>query len=159
MAPMAPRSMAPSMILFALFPAAAVASTPLLQQSRIVSLQLSAPAHDKASELCRLRGGAEYSVQTQTLADMAGTFFLLMAVRLSAKVPEKFTSPVQMPVLGTLGTLIFLLGPISGAYFNPVVNFASLVTGEMSLNKFLAFTLVQFIAAGVCAKLVQTLAP
>ena len=154
--------MAPSLlVVFALLPAAAIArTTPLLHQSRILSLQQQAPeaAYDTWT-FCRLRGGAEYSVQTQTLADMAGTCVLLLAVRLSSKVPEKFTSPVQLPVLGTLGTLIFLLSPISGAYFNPVVNFASLVTGEMSLNKFFMFTLVQFIAAGVVAKLVQTLAP
>ena len=152
--------MSPLMAMLALLPASAVAiASPMLQQSRhIVSLQQ--PLHEDVS-LLRLRGGgpSDYDLTTQTLADMAGTFVLLLAVRFSSKVPPGWTSPVQVPVLSTLGVLIWFFGPISGAYFNPAVNFASLVTGEMSFNKFLIFSFVQLAAAGVCAKLVQALVP
>jgi hypothetical protein len=37
-------------------------------------------------------------------------------------VPAAWTRPYQFPVLGYLAVAIYVLGPLSGASFNPVVN-------------------------------------
>ena len=110
--------------------------------------------------MLRLRGGGdEHGLGTQVLTEIVGTFFLLVSVRLSSKVPPFFTRPVQLPVLCTLGTIIYVLGPISGASLNPAVNLALLVAGEMSAIKFLLYGIAQFIGAAAATKLIGTLFP
>ena len=55
-----------------------------------------------------------------------------------------------------LALLIFVLGPISGAHFNPAVSLAGLIRKEMSVSKFVWYTFAQVtgaIAGAVIANL------
>ena len=113
-------------------------------------LQLSNPAA-ATMDVLRLRGG-EYNFATQVFAEYVGTFFLLTAVRFSSKFPPSWLRPVQVPVLTMLAFLIYAIGPISSASFNPAVNIAFVVAGEMSLNKFFFYSLVQLAGAATATK-------
>ena len=130
---------------------------PALHGSAIASLG-SAELHDTTA-LMNLRGGAmeDHTTTTRLLAELVGTFGLLLAVRISAKVPEGWTRPVQFPVLCTLGCLIYFFGPLSGASLNPVVSVSMLISGEMSLSLFLLYTVVQVIGATAATKVVALL--
>jgi glycerol uptake facilitator-like aquaporin len=50
--------------------------------------------------------------------------------------------------VAVLATLIALLGPISGAHFNPVVSIIQALRGELSLRQTVAYVIVQI--AGCC---------
>lgn len=106
-----------------------------------------------AKAVIDIRGG-EMSLGAQTLADAFGTFLLLVVVRLSSRVPERWTRPYHFPVLVALAFLIYIFGPISGASFNPAVNMSMLVMGEMSIRKFFWYSASQLAAAGFAAKLI-----
>ena len=111
--------------------------------------------HAKCGSLLCLRGGGEYSLQKQVLAELFGTFVLLIAVRTSPKMSPWATKPTNFFVLTTLGCLIYFFGDMSGCNINPAVNVAQLMTGEMSLKKFALYTAVQVVGAAAATKLVS----
>ena len=81
------------------------------------------------------------------LAEFVGTFILLLAVLMSARAPDWALRPIQLPVLTTLGTLIYFFGPVSGALLNPAVSLSFVVKGEMPLSKFALFSASQMLGA------------
>ena len=86
-------------------------------------------------------------IQTLVLAEFVGTFILLLAVLMSARAPDWALRPIQLPVLTTLGTLIYFFGPVSGALLNPAVSLSFVVKGEMPLSKFALFSASQMLGA------------
>jgi glycerol uptake facilitator-like aquaporin len=51
--------------------------------------------------------------------------------------------------VAVLATLIALLGPVSGAHFNPAVSFIEVLRGKLSWGHLAAYALIQ--VAGCCA--------
>ncbi|MEM1038736.1 MAG: MIP/aquaporin family protein [Pseudomonadota bacterium] len=95
------------------------------------------------------------------VAEALGTFFLLATVVGSGIMAERLAGGnVAIALLGNtiptgaiLVVLITMLGPISGAHFNPAVTFVFALRREISAPSAFAYTVVQIIAgvAGVWA--------
>lgn len=87
----------------------------------------------------------------QTLAEALGTGFLVMIVVGSGIMAERLSDGHQAVALlaNTLATgaglvvLITLLGPISGAHFNPVVSAFMALRGELKLGLCLGYMIAQ----------------
>jgi glycerol uptake facilitator-like aquaporin len=91
------------------------------------------------------------------LAEALGSMLLAAAVIGSGIMAERLAGGNMAVALlantgatvAVLGTLISVLGPISGAHFNPVVSLAGALRGD--LRPFLAVTYVAVQVAGCCA--------
>jgi glycerol uptake facilitator-like aquaporin len=91
------------------------------------------------------------------LAEALGSMLLAAAVIGSGIMAERLAGGNMAVALlansgatvAVLGTLISVLGPISGAHFNPVVSLAGAIRGD--LRPFLAVTYVAVQVAGCCA--------
>ncbi|MEO1001227.1 MAG: MIP/aquaporin family protein, partial [Pseudomonadota bacterium] len=88
-------------------------------------------------------------------AEALGTCLLVATVVGSGIMAETLTEDVALALLGNtiptgaiLVVLITMLGPISGAHFNPAVTLAFLVRGEIAAGMAAAYVAVQ-IAGGV----------
>lgn len=79
------------------------------------------------------------------IAECLGTFLLALLVRLS--LTGAF--PVPTPLLAglTLGLLVYMIGPISGAHVNPAVTLALASIGKIKLFDALGYIMVQFLGA------------
>lgn len=96
-----------------------------------------------------------YDLTRRLAAEAVGTTFLLAAVVGSGIMGETLAGGnVAIALLGnTLSTgailvvLILMLGPISGAHFNPAVTLSFLVQGEIDARTAAAYILVQIAAA------------
>jgi glycerol uptake facilitator-like aquaporin len=90
------------------------------------------------------------------LAEAFGSFFLfatvvgsgIMAVSLSGDNDGVALIGNTLATVAMLFVLITMLGPISGAHFNPAVSLVMWLRGELKPGQFAAYVLVQ-IAAGV----------
>ena len=90
------------------------------------------------------------------LAEAIGTFFLLAAIAGSGIMGEMLAAgqegvallPHALTVGAVLAVFIALLGPVSGAHFNPAVTAAFWLRGEIALPRALAYVAVQ-VAAGI----------
>lgn len=92
-------------------------------------------------------------------AEAIGTAFLLIAVVGSGIMADALTDDVAVALLGNaiatgcaLYVLITVLGPVSGAHFNPVVTLAFWWRGDMTGGSALAYIAVQ-IGAGIAGVL------
>lgn len=91
----------------------------------------------------------------QLLAEAVGTLILLasvvgsgiMAVQLAEGNMAVALLANAAVTAGVLYVLIVLLGPISGAHFNPVVTLTMRLTGQLSTTEALAYAIVQILAA------------
>lgn len=102
-----------------------------------------------------------FNLRAHTLAEFLGTAFLLAAVVGSGIMGEQLAGGnVAIALLAnTLATgailtvLILVLGPISGAHFNPVVTLAMAAAGELPWREAPAYLAAQFAGgfAGVAA--------
>jgi glycerol uptake facilitator-like aquaporin len=81
------------------------------------------------------------------VSEFLGTLIILLAYL-------KYKSPIAIGVAVALGFFIF--SSISGGYFNPVVSFMNFVSGTLSRNDFVIYSLSQLLAVGVALRL-QTL--
>ncbi|WP_202391613.1 aquaporin [Pontixanthobacter luteolus] len=100
-------------------------------------------------------------MKQRLLAEAIGSFFLFACVVGSGVMAEGLAGGnVAVALLGNtlatgaiLAVLIAMLGPISGAHFNPAVTLAFRIRGEIGTREALLFVLVQLCAgiAGVWA--------
>ena len=104
-----------------------------------------------------------FTLPRRLTAEFLGTAFLVGTVVGSGIMADKLTDDVALALLGnTLPTgailvvLITILGPISGAHFNPAVSFAFFLRREMQLPEMAAFMTAQ-IAGGVVGSIVAHL--
>ncbi|WP_328803859.1 MIP/aquaporin family protein [Paracoccus xiamenensis] len=86
----------------------------------------------------------------QLVAEAIGTGFLVAAVVGSGIMADRLTADTAMALMGNtiptgaiLFVLITLLGPVSGAHFNPAVTLAFALGGDMSRNVALRYVLAQ----------------
>ena len=94
----------------------------------------------------------------QSLAEFFGTLVLVCVVVGSGIMGTNLSADAGIALLiNTISTifalalLILILGPVSGAQFNPVVSLALLLQKKMSVSKFLAFVPAQILGAVVGA--------
>ena len=105
-----------------------------------------------------------YSLQKQLFAEFLGTLFLVCTVVGSGIMAERLAGGnVAIALLGNtiptgaiLYVLISMLGPISGAHFNPAVSLVFRLKGELSNNQLFLFVGCQ-ILGGVLGTLVAHL--
>lgn len=87
----------------------------------------------------------------QFIAEFIGTFFLVFfgcgSVILSELDPNFSSSLIPFVFGGTVTIMIYTLGHISGAHFNPAVSFAFFTLGKISIRKFLSFSCAQTLGA------------
>ena len=96
----------------------------------------------------------KFDLPRRLTAEALGTAILVATVVGSGIMAETLTKDVALALLGnTLPTgailvvLITILGPISGAHFNPVVTLALAWRGDCKRNQVLPFLLVQVVGA------------
>ncbi|WP_338548282.1 MIP/aquaporin family protein [Roseovarius phycicola] len=96
-----------------------------------------------------------FDLPRRLTAEFLGTLLLVCTVVGSGIMAETLTEDVAVALLGNaiptgaiLFVLITILGPISGAHFNPAVTFAFLLRREISGSDAMAFMVVQ-VAGGV----------
>jgi len=91
--------------------------------------------------------GSEANMKARLCAEFIGTFFLVLTVGLN--VVGKSNAPV-FSIAAALTCMVFALGRVSGAHFNPAVTLAVLARGSIIAREALYYWVVQFIggAAG-----------
>lgn len=101
-----------------------------------------------------------YTLSRRLVAEFLGTAFLVGTVVGSGIMADALTDDVALALLGnTLPTgailvvLITILGPISGAHFNPAVSLAFVLNKTMPVPEFLPYVVAQ-IAGGITGSLV-----
>jgi len=102
----------------------------------------------------------KFDASRRLAAEALGTALLVATVVGSGIMAETLTKDVALALLGnTLPTgailvvLITVLGPISGAHFNPAVSLVFALKGELSPRETLLYVLVQ-IAGGIAGAIV-----
>ena len=100
-----------------------------------------------------------FTLPRRLTAEFLGTAFLVGTVVGSGIMADKLTDDVALALLGnTLPTgailvvLITILGPISGAHFNPAVSLAFVLNKTMPLSELAPYVMAQ-IAGGVAGSL------
>jgi glycerol uptake facilitator-like aquaporin len=101
----------------------------------------------------------EFDLTRRLAAEALGTAFLVATVVGSGIMAESLTGDVALALLGnTLPTgailvvLITILGPISGAHFNPLVTLVFALRRELAASEAFGYILVQ-IAGGIAGTL------
>merc|ERR1719265_2574918 len=94
-------------------------------------------------------------MKSKLASEFIGTFFLTLTVGLN--VIGKSNAPV-FSIAASLMCMIFALGRVSGAHFNPAVTLACLARGTPGLGakEALSYWTVQFIA-GTCGAIMYTI--
>ncbi len=97
----------------------------------------------------------QFDLPRRLVAEALGTLLLVCTVVGSGIMAETLTDDVALALLGNtiptgaiLVVLITMLGPISGAHFNPAVTFAFTLRREISLGDALPYVVAQ-IAGGI----------
>ncbi|MDF1632009.1 MIP/aquaporin family protein [Mycoplana sp. MJR14] len=98
------------------------------------------------------RRTATFPVSRQLVSEALGTAILVATVVGSGIMADKLTTDAALALLGnTLATgamlfvLITVLGPISGAHFNPAVSLVFFLRREMGATRALAYGLAQIL--------------
>jgi glycerol uptake facilitator-like aquaporin len=93
---------------------------------------------------------SEFDVTRRATAEALGTALLVATVVGSGIMAQTLTGDVALQLLGNtiptgamLVVLITLLGPISGAHFNPAVSLVFTLRGELAKSDFVIYTIVQ----------------
>ena len=101
-------------------------------------------------------GALTFDLPRRLVAEGLGTGLLVMAVVGSGIMAERLTDDVALALLGnTLATgamlvvLISMLGPISGAQFNPVVTLAALLGRQIGVGAALFYVVVQVVGGAL----------
>ena len=104
-----------------------------------------------------------FDLSRRLVAEFLGTLLLVCTVVGSGIMADQLSDDVAVSLLGNtiptgaiLFVLITILGPISGAHFNPAVSFAFFLRREMQLPEMAAFMTAQ-IAGGVVGSIVAHL--
>lgn len=103
-------------------------------------------------------GAMPIDLPRRLVAEGLGTGLLVMAVVGSGIMAERLTQDIALALLAnTLATgailvvLISMLGPVSGAQFNPAVTLAALLRGQIGAAAALAYIVVQVLGGAVGA--------
>jgi glycerol uptake facilitator-like aquaporin len=95
---------------------------------------------------------ATFDLPRRLVAELLGTLLLVATVVGSGIMAERLTHDVALALLGnTLPTgailvvLITILGPISGAHFNPAVSLVFVLKGELSVSEGISYVVAQIV--------------
>lgn len=91
------------------------------------------------------------------VAELLGTFALTFVVWLSVAFAMPFATPVMAAL--TLGTFVYLVGPISGAHCNPAVTIGLLIGQKIKPKPATFYVISQFIGAFLAMMLGRFLNP
>jgi glycerol uptake facilitator-like aquaporin len=93
---------------------------------------------------------SEFDVTRRATAEALGTALLVATVVGSGIMAQTLTGDVALQLLGNtiptgamLVVLITLLGPISGAHFNPAVSLVFTLRGDLTKSDFVVYTIAQ----------------
>ncbi|MBB4572673.1 MIP/aquaporin family protein [Rhizobium lentis] len=110
---------------------------------------------------------ASYDLSRRLVAEALGTAMLVATVVGSGIMATSLTADVGLALLGNtlatgaiLAVLITVLGPISGAHFNPAVSLIFAMSGSLQKRDLGFYVLVQFaggVAGTICAHLMFNL--
>ncbi|MGL4491172.1 MAG: aquaporin [Rhizobiaceae bacterium] len=99
----------------------------------------------------------------KTVAEFIGTLLLVAVVVGSGIMADRLTNDVAVALLANTGAtaaalyvLITIIGPISGAHFNPVVSGLLALRGMLPVGLLLSFIAAQ-VAGGICGALLAHL--
>ncbi|MEN9754089.1 MAG: hypothetical protein RLZ07_471, partial [Pseudomonadota bacterium] len=101
---------------------------------------------------------SDFDLTRRAIAEALGTALLVATVVGSGIMAQTLTNDVALHLLGNtiptgaiLVVLITVLGPISGAHFNPAVSLVFTLRGELSKSDLLVYVIVQILGgiAGV----------
>lgn len=86
-------------------------------------------------------------------AEFVGAFFLTLAVSLSLAVGLPLATPIMAAL--TIAVFVYVLGPVSGAHFNPAVTIGLLSIKKISGSEAVGYIVAQ-VAAAFIAGLIAT---
>lgn len=100
----------------------------------------------------------------KSMAEFIGTFALVFAGCGSIMVAERFQNSIPLfviaPIFGlAVATMIYAVGHISGAHFNPAVTLAFAVSKHFPKREILAYWIAQFTGALVAVFLLWVILP
>merc|ERR1719421_2141806 len=87
--------------------------------------------------------GQDYKLSTKLVSEFIGTFYLVLTVGLN--VIGKSAAPA-FSIAAALMCMIYSLGDVSGAHFNPAVTLAILLSGRVPPQQAVSYVLVQLFA-------------
>ncbi|WP_299483304.1 MIP/aquaporin family protein [uncultured Roseibium sp.] len=103
---------------------------------------------------------SEFSLSRRLTAEALGTAMLVGTVVGSGIMADKLSDDVAVSLLGNtiptgaiLVVLITILGPISGAHFNPAVTFVFWMKRQLSVSEGISYIVAQ-ILGGICGSLI-----
>ncbi|MET1412604.1 MIP/aquaporin family protein [Roseibium sp. HPY-6] len=103
---------------------------------------------------------SEFSLSRRLTAEALGTAMLVGTVVGSGIMADKLSDDVAVSLLGNtiptgaiLVVLITILGPISGAHFNPAVTFVFWLKRQLSVSEGVSYIVAQ-ILGGICGSLI-----
>lgn len=85
------------------------------------------------------------------IAEFIGTFFLVLVIAMTAFDPGLPAGLAPIAIASVLAAMIFALGHVSGAYFNPVVSLVMTVGGVCPRSHLLPLVAIQIVAALLAA--------
>jgi aquaporin Z len=93
-------------------------------------------------------------------AEVLGTFFLVLAGVGTAVFAGAFVGPLGVAIAFGLGllTMVYALGPISGAHFNPAVSVGLLAAGRIGIVDLLVYVAAQVVGALLAAAVILVIA-
>ena len=102
------------------------------------------------------------SIQTKALAELIGTFVVIFigggSILLCEKFPQifpSFTIPLAWGI--TIAIMIWAVGHISGAHFNPAVTFAFVIAKRLPVSQILIYWGSQLCGGLLAISLLETL--
>ena len=93
---------------------------------------------------------SEHSLQQKLIAEFVGTFFLALTI-CTAAVHGSAEDYAPFAIAATLMVMIYGVGHISGAHFNPAVTIAIWLRGACEKNDVAPYIAVQIIAGALAA--------
>ena len=98
------------------------------------------------------------SLKSKLMAEFIGTFFLSLTI-CTAAIRGSAGEYAPFAIAATLMVMIYAVGHISGAHFNPAVTLAVWLRGSFERQKVLPYVFVQIVAGLVAAFSSQLIAP
>jgi len=94
----------------------------------------------------------EYSLRSKLVGEAIGTFFLVLTVGMNVLVASKAAA---FSIAASLMVMIYAIGDVSGAHFNPAVTTAIVISGRNKISpKEAGFYAVTQLASGILAAMV-----
>lgn len=81
------------------------------------------------------------------ISEFIGTFLLVFSVGMTVLPPNNTGMMAPIAIASALAALIYALGHVSGAHFNPAVSIAVYISGKLKIIDLFGYTLAQILAS------------